>query len=178
MPALRHRMDDLPLLARSFVDTFSRQNALPRKELLPAALEAMMRYGWPGNVRELKNVCERLVILGGDPITLEDLPREMAPEGAGHVSAAVAAVGIPDALQRAENRTLREFRDEAERYLVEKKLRELEWNITRAAAALGLERTNLHKKIRQLGLTRPGHLPASAEPVEPEDPAGDIDRGS
>ena len=160
VPPLRMRMDDLPELANSFMDGFARHNSIAPKKVSPEAMDAMMHYGWPGNVRELRNVCERLVILGEDPIGMADLPREMLPGSLADQPSSRAADLLPKALQEAEERSLREFRDEAERYLVEKRLRELEWNITRAAAALGLERTNLHKKIRQLGLVRPGHLPA------------------
>ncbi len=167
-PPLRARAEDVPLLAGAFLARFARDNGLPRKEVTPETLEIMARYRWPGNVRELRNVCERLVILGGDPITPVDLPREMEPSAApvGFQPAGEGLPGaLPDALGRAEKLSLREFRDEAERWLVEKRLREVEWNITRAAQTLGLERTNLHKKIRLLGLHRPGGLPAGEDDV-------------
>ncbi|MEW5854418.1 MAG: sigma-54 dependent transcriptional regulator [Myxococcota bacterium] len=160
---LRDRREDIALLARAFMERFCRDNGLPQKVISDDALRAMTTYSWPGNVRELRNVCERLVILAGDPILVSDLPREMA-EGRGAplvTSGALGATSWP--LASAESLTLREFRDEAEKYLVEKRLKEFDWNITKAASALGLERTNLHKKIRQLGLTRPGGLPAPAE---------------
>jgi len=157
VPTLRSRAEDVPLLVRSFMDQFAKANGLLKKDIDEDALLAMKHYRWPGNIRELRNVCERLVILGGDPISMADLPKEMDEH---RVVASLPEAVLPSSLGKAENLTLREFRDEAERYLVEKRLRESEWNITRAAALLGLERTNLHKKIRQLGLQRPGGLPA------------------
>ena len=159
VPPLRERGEDIPLLARAFVERFCRENGLPQKLMEEDALAAMGRYAWPGNVRELRNVCERLVILGGDPISTRDLPKEIeAPR-----AVPSAAAPIPQELAVAGDKSLRDFRDEAERWLVERRLREAEWNITKAAAALGLERTNLHKKIKQLGLTRPSGMPGADE---------------
>ncbi|MBI5498400.1 MAG: sigma-54-dependent Fis family transcriptional regulator [Deltaproteobacteria bacterium] len=168
VPPLRARADDIPVLVRSFMDRFCRDNGLPHKEVSPDALKSMTEYRWPGNIRELRNVCERLSILGGDPISPADLPREMAGGAAGPPD----ELSLPPALARAEGMSLRDFRDEAERWLVEKRLRECDWNITRAAQALGLERTNLHKKIRQLGLARPGDLPADAMEADAPDSEG------
>jgi DNA-binding NtrC family response regulator len=162
---LRERREDVPLLARAFLDQFCRANGLAHKDITADAMASMLRYRWPGNVRELRNVCERLAILGGDPISRADLPKEMEQPSTAFLPPLSGAQGdgLPAFLGRTEQLSLRDFRDEAERFLVEKRLKEADWNITRAAAALGLERTNLHKKVRQLGLARPGHLPPSSD---------------
>ena len=144
-PPLRERQGDIPLLVESFVAEFCAEYGKGRKKVTSDALERLASYRWPGNVRELKNICERLVIMGGDPITVADLPEQMLPDR----SAAGAGSGIaPGSL------TLRDFKEQAERDYVAATLRAFGWNVTRAASALGIERTNLHKKMKSLGIER------------------------
>ena len=111
-------------------------------------------------MRELRNVVERMVILSGDQITLEDLPAEGRIREAVHAAdaqtearAPVPALELPD-VGSGRRPTLREFRDTAEAQYVLSTLRECDWNISRAAVVLGVERTNLHKKMRALGIRR------------------------
>ena len=99
-----------------------------------------MAYRWPGNVRELRNVCERLVIMSGERITEGDVPQNLTSP-----SPPSAPPGATD-LSRYGEVPLRELRDLVERDYILKKLEEHDWNITQAAQALGVERTNLHKK--------------------------------
>ena len=140
VPALRERTEDIPLLARHFVSQFSRQYGHP-KSLEPGALTALMAYSWPGNVRELRNLMERLVILTpGETIT----------------GAAVGASLRGDPGTRAEPErdfpSLREGREDFERRFIEKKLREAQGNVLRAAETLGLERSHLYRKMRAYGI--------------------------
>ncbi|MFO0602425.1 MAG: sigma-54 dependent transcriptional regulator [Polyangiales bacterium] len=167
-PALRERPDDIPLLVRRMVEDFSRENGMKPKPVEPAVLEELERRGFPGNVRELKNLVERLVILSGDEITVLDLPeesrlsRELREKTAGARASAPPPQGddddddLPPPPPRAPGArpSLREYRDHAERQYILDTLREVDWNISRAATLLGLERTNLHKKIRALGVKR------------------------
>ena len=104
-----------------------------------------MHYRWPGNVRELKNVVERLVILGHDPIEVGDLPADLVPDR--------SDLRIPLGVAPGST-TLREFREVAERTYIEATLRANDWNVSRTAERLGVERTNLHKKIRAFGIQR------------------------
>jgi DNA-binding NtrC family response regulator len=145
MPPLRERAADIPLLVESFLVHFCRQHGKGRKRLSSEAAERLALYRWPGNVRELKNICERLVIMGGDPITAADLPSQMQVKGGG---ASVSGSVTPGTM------TLRDFKGRAEREYVAATLRSFGWNVTRAAAALGIERTNLHKKMKSLGIER------------------------
>ena len=118
-------------------------------------------YPWPGNVRELRNVIERLVILSEDTIGVGDLPEEIVAEversrreqsAAGRAPAgALPRIDLPP---EARNLPLREFRDLVERDYILAKLDEHKWNISRTAGILGIERTNLHKKMRALGIAR------------------------
>jgi two-component system nitrogen regulation response regulator NtrX len=141
-PALRERLDDIPLLVAKFVEEFCAENGFRTKEIEPGIMLKLRRYHWPGNVRELKNVTERMVIMSGERITPEYVPD--------YIDSGEAAV---DAKQ-FNGMSLKELRDEIERDYVQAKLREYSWNITRTAEALGIERTNLHKKIKQLGIKK------------------------
>ena len=162
-PALRERPSDIPLLADAFVENFWRENGLRPKRIDPAVYAALAQRKWPGNVRELKNVVERSAILAGATITIADLPEDphASPfdedaEGEANSLPATREVPLPPmATPNAEPRlTLRQYRETAERSYIIETLRHCEWNISRAAIALGVERTNLHKKIRTYGIKR------------------------
>ena len=151
-PALRERADDIPLLCRSFVEQICRENGLKVKTIAPEALEILAAYQWPGNVRELRNVIERLVILSDEGIGVGDLPEEIVAEASRRPAVEVqAAVDLP---QEAQNLPLRDLRDLVERQYIRSKLDDNGWNISRTAQVLGIERTNLHKKMRALGISR------------------------
>jgi two-component system nitrogen regulation response regulator NtrX len=143
-PALRDRLEDIPEMVRHFVGEFCAENGFRKKQVQPAVIDRLTRYEWPGNVRELKNIIERVVIMSDDVITVEDLPPYLAPQA-----------GKPSfELSRYQNRTLKEFREEMERDFIRMRLDEHEWNISRTAAALGIERTNLHKKLKAYNIQR------------------------
>lgn len=142
-PPLRLRLDDVPLLARAFCHHFSIENGSPEKRLDDDVLKLMQRYRWPGNVRELRNLCERLVIMGGDPISRRDLPREFQ-----------GPTGASLDLSTLQGLTLKRARGLIERELIRQQLEQLDWNVTRTAEMLGIERTNLHKKMKLLDLRR------------------------
>jgi two-component system nitrogen regulation response regulator NtrX len=141
VPPLRERPEDVPALARHFAQQFSRAYGRVRT-LAPEALPALQAYPWPGNVRELKNVIERLVILTpGDVIGLPEVRRTI-----GAVEAPVA----PDLFRGVTS--LREGRENFERQFILKKLEEAGGNVVRAAELLGLERSNLYRKMRAYGI--------------------------
>ncbi|HEY4117836.1 MAG TPA: sigma-54 dependent transcriptional regulator [Byssovorax sp.] len=181
-PALRERMDDVHPLAEAFLASFCKENGLKKKAFDAAVLPALARRSFPGNVRELKNVVERAAILSGDVVTIADLPedphanpfeddgdgddrssatdaRASSPTGWGSggsaASTPIPGVGGAAVAPEGDKReTLREHRDRAERGYIVEVLASLEWNISRAAIVLGVERTNLHKKIRAYGIKR------------------------
>jgi two-component system nitrogen regulation response regulator NtrX len=127
------------------------------KPISDEALIMLAAYPWPGNVRELRNVIERLVILSEESIDVGDLPEEIVAEVARRRrEEATTATELPRVELPAEARALplREFRDHMEREYIRSKLDENGWNISRTATLLGIERTNLHKKMRALGLSR------------------------
>jgi two-component system, NtrC family, nitrogen regulation response regulator NtrX len=143
-PPLRERLEDVPLMLSSFINRFCEENGYSHKEIDDDTLRRLSAYSWPGNVRELKNMAERLVIMSGSTIVLEDLPEAIA--------GVKPAPGIPRFT--GNKPSLKQFREEAERKYVSEVLEEHNWNISRAAQELQIERTNLHKKIKALGLKK------------------------
>ncbi len=159
VPALRDRSDDIPLLAEAFVQSFCKENGLRQKKIDPSMMSALRQRKWPGNVRELKNVVERAAILSSDVITIADLPEDPHDSPFDDDDAAVgpgrSLSTPPPAVNEAGQRmTLREYRDAAERAYIVATLNGHDWNISKTAVALGVERTNLHKKIRAYGIAR------------------------
>jgi DNA-binding NtrC family response regulator len=148
-PALRDRLEDVPLLAERFLGLAVRDNDLRPKPVDPAVTQRLGTYRWPGNVRELRNVCERMAIMSGDRIQLADVPDYVGPRPA----APLPPGGAGD-LSRYGEVPLKELRELVERDYILRQLEAHDWNVTQAAQALGVERTNLHKKLKQLGLSR------------------------
>jgi DNA-binding NtrC family response regulator len=159
VPALRERREDIRLMADAFVSSFCKENGLRPKAIDDVVLEALASRKWPGNVRELKNVVERAAILSGDVLTIADLPEDphVSPFEEDNEESLGDDVDVPVPPVRkssGERLTLREYREAAERNYIVDTLKELEWNISKAAVTLGVERTNLHKKIRAYGIKR------------------------
>jgi len=168
-PSLRERVEDIPLLAYAFMQQFGKENGTKPKPMDENVISALVARKWPGNVRELKNVVERMAILSGDRVTIADLPEdphespfgeeesaqdaaeEAEEHGADEVHDTPASRAVPVPGQYA---TLREFREQQERKYIVDTLKLTGWNISRTAVVLGVERTNLHKKIRGYSIKR------------------------
>jgi two-component system nitrogen regulation response regulator NtrX len=147
VPPLRDRREDIPLLARHFLDYFCNKEGRRPKNLEPAALEALANYTWPGNIRELKNLIERLVIMiREETITAADLPETVSPKTATARAAARAVAAAGDAA------TFKEAREGFEKEYILQKLEEFDGNISRTAEAIDIERSNLHRKIKTFGI--------------------------
>jgi len=172
-PPLRERADDIRTMAEAFIQTFCKENGLKTKDVDTMVFKALEARSWPGNVRELKNVVERAAILSGDVITIADLPEDphanpfeddhhgvdpSAPEGFSEAGDTPlpppVRTSLPTMPATGARPTLKEFRDSAERNYIVDTLRALDWNISKAAITLGVERTNLHKKIRAYNIRR------------------------
>jgi two-component system nitrogen regulation response regulator NtrX len=160
---LRERVDDIPLLAAAFIKEYCRQNDLPEKTLDERVVTLLQRYPWPGNVRELRNQVERLVIMSpGQAVQEHDLSSEIRL-GKPQVGETATSTAAPTAAPRGASynvlgsvvsRSLQDAKREFERTMILHALDRHDWNVSRAALELGLERTNLHKKIKQLELRR------------------------
>ena len=139
VPPLRDRREDIPLLADHFLREFTTAYGRKPKELTPEAYVVLSEYHWPGNVRELKNLIERIVIL--NPQVRVD---------ARHIPLHAARRQPDRPLDRFGS--LQEVREAAEREYILKKLEETNGNVTRTAELLGLERSNLYRKMKTLGI--------------------------
>jgi len=139
LPALRERLDDLDELVSHFLAEFCARNNMKPRRIGKDVVGLLARYHWPGNVRELRNVVERMAILS---------PHETIDAGS-------VPFEIRDARQQPGG-LLQDARDSAERDRIRLALEQTNWNVAGAARLLGTERTNLHKRIRALGLKRNG----------------------
>jgi len=138
VPSLRERPQDIASLAEYFLNDFCARNNFHPKQIAKETYPILEAYSWPGNARELRNIVERMAILThGDRLTPESVPVE---------------IRIPQ--DSAPRSNLREARESAERDHILRALEESGWNVSGAARSLGMERTNLHKRIRALGLAR------------------------
>ena len=137
VPALRERREDVRDLVAYFLAEFCARNNFKPKTMDDDVLPVLERYDWPGNVRELRNAVERMAILTpGNRITVDSVPLEI------RLPPASAVTGLHG------------VRDAAERDRIVEALEQTNWNVSGAARILGVERTNLHKRIRALGLSR------------------------
>jgi two-component system nitrogen regulation response regulator NtrX len=142
-PALRERLEDIAQLVQHFVVQFFRREGGETKVFIPEALDKLRQYSWPGNLRELKNVVERILIVAPSRVILaEDIPplsgEPLTP-----------LPSIDGALSRS---ALRDAREDFEREFIIHKLEENDWNISRTAELIELERSNLHRKIKSYGI--------------------------
>jgi two-component system, NtrC family, nitrogen regulation response regulator NtrX len=150
VPPLRERAGDVDLLVPYFIEYFSQVYGHKPKQIVPEALEVLKQYQWPGNVRELKNIVERMIIMvSGDRIRTEDIP----PAVRQAVGSAQEAPAPVDGQRMGDwGETYREAKDAFERAYLRAQLQRFNWNVSRTAEAIKLERSNLHKKIKQLGI--------------------------
>ena len=139
VPPLRERKDDIPLLVEHFLNSFARQYGKKIKEVSKATSLALMAYDWPGNVRELKNTIERLVIMS--QTNLIDVKEPLSV--------------IEEKTDFFNYKTLKEARKNFEGRFILKKLEANNWNVTKTADELDIERSNLHRKIKSLGIEMP-----------------------
>jgi two-component system nitrogen regulation response regulator NtrX len=156
VPPLRERQEDIPLLADHFMAEFAREYGRRVKTFDPGARVALQQYPWPGNVRELRNVIERLMIMvPGDNISPPALTF-LDPSGLTRP----ALVDAP-----SERRTLHEARDQFERDLILRTLAEQQGNMSRTAEVLGVERSNLYRKMKAFGIAPARKAEEESEPV-------------
>ncbi len=146
VPALAERSDDIPLLAEHFLGLACEAHDRPGKQITPGAMAVLEAYGYPGNVRELRNLVERLVILTPGEIVSEAEARALLPMESSEASTGYFRPETP----------LREMLEKAERDLIRRALERREGHVTKTAADLGLERSHLYKKMRALGIRKPG----------------------
>lgn len=144
IPPLRERKEDIPELINFFIDEFHKEKGWKKRSIEKEALKILVDYDWPGNVRELKNAVERLLIMTmSETIGVSEIEN----------------TGIIGNKHKNENyfsfSSLREAKDAFERDFIIKKLNENNWNMSKTAEIMGIERSNLYKKIKSLGINLP-----------------------
>ena len=140
MPPLRIRKDDIPELIEFFLRQFSDSYNRCFKILSKRALDILCEYDWPGNVRELKGVAEKLVVLTeGDTIREQDVSEILFKK---------------NEIEHIKQGKFKDVMIDVERDFIKKTLNENNWNVTRSADVLGLNRTSLYKKMKNLGISR------------------------
>ncbi|GAB6182415.1 sigma-54-dependent transcriptional regulator [Thermodesulfovibrio hydrogeniphilus] len=144
IPPLRERKEDIPELVNHFITEFVREKGWKPKTLTGNAIKMLQNYDWHGNVRELRNAVERLMIMTDSEIIDAD---------------AIEKTGIIGGTTKQESYfkydSLKDARDAFERDFIIKKLKENNWNMTKTAEKIGIERSNLYKKIKSLGIPLP-----------------------
>jgi DNA-binding NtrC family response regulator len=135
VPPLRERREDIPLLAQHFLRKYSLQMNRPFEEIDPQAMDVLVRYAWPGNVRELANAVERALVVGTPP--------------------AVRAVDLPLRLNENGSQAAGDSLEDVEKTHIARMLERNEWNMTRTARLLRIDRVTLYNKVKKYDLRRP-----------------------
>ena len=161
VPPLRERPEDIPLLARHFLEDACRRNRIRSRQLADDALSELERHTWPGNVRELKNTMERVAILAVEPVIraahLEFLhepgaARTVADAGGGAVAEGARGDRVTGGAAPPD---LAGQLRQHERHLILAALERNRWRMAKTARDLNLERSHLYKKMKALGIERP-----------------------
>ncbi len=161
-PALREKPEDIPLLIEYFCRNFAEENNFKPKKFSAEALQAVAKHPWKGNVRELKNVVERLLIMTeGEVIEKKDLPTPIRGED---------KVKLPEA---PSVKTLKDFRELAEKEFILAKLEKNSWNISQTAREIDTPRSNLYKKLAQYGIKITVGVGEAVAPFSPGEKKGE-----
>ncbi|MCB0736140.1 MAG: sigma-54-dependent Fis family transcriptional regulator [Bacteroidetes bacterium] len=145
VPSLNDRRDDIPLLAETFLADVVRENGMPPKQFSPLALEALRKQNFTGNVRELRNVVERLAILCPDTIGSDDVNQYANPRKS------VKNSGLPDTTSFDD---FQEFKNAMERIFIIEKLKQMNWNISKTAELIGIQRSHLYTKMERYNINK------------------------
>jgi len=150
VPPLTDRKDDIGLLTQSFLDEICNDYGMPVKKISDAAMEALKALPWTGNIRELRNMVERLIILSDRTITDGDV-KAFANPSSPSVKTTEGASQQPDFDQFGN---FQEYKDYAEREYIKFKLEKNNWNVSKTADDIDIQRSHLYSKIEKFGLKR------------------------
>jgi DNA-binding NtrC family response regulator len=147
LPPLRDRREDIPSLAAHALESACVRLRQPPLRFSDAALARLAEHDWPGNLAELESLAGRLALEGGSaPIELTAIDAALGPKGGKEKSGVELMLNLP----------LKDARDAFEKAYLEALLAECDWGMSRAAERAGLDRTNLYRKVKQLGIESPG----------------------
>lgn len=144
VPSLHERADDIPQLADKFVREICEDYAIPKKVITPKALEELKTMRWDGNIRELRNVMERLVILSDQKITEDEVKSFVT-----NTQAKETPTDLFEAFDKFQD-----FKEHIEKLFIEHKLRKFNWNVSKTAEVLDIQRSHLYNKIEKFDLRR------------------------
>lgn len=146
MPPLRDRAQDIPLLVSYFARLYSEQAGLPPADFTESTLAVLQSYKWPGNVRQLRNAVEWVMIMAGSegPVRPDQLPPELIDTGTGRP--------LSEGSENIMAMPLRDAREIFEKEYLESQIRRFNGNISKTAQFVGMERSALHRKLKQLGI--------------------------
>jgi Nif-specific regulatory protein len=161
LPPLKERKDDIQLLVDHFLTKISQETETPKKLIDKEVLKIFLAYDWPGNIRELENEIKKMMVLGGDSLTLEDVSPHIIDEvnrprkNIQEPMPSSAVVTSPKNNSPTDSQILKDGKKEFEKHMILRALQEHNWNITDTAKALGMQRPNLSAKMKLLGITKP-----------------------
>lgn len=144
VPSLRERREDIPLFIEYFTEQICKLNNLGKKKFTPVTIEYLSSMLWPGNVRQLRNTVERMIILSESETVDKELLKEESPRFLTDLDKVINSAS-----------SLHEFQDMSEKIFIEKKLAENNWNISKTAEILNIQRSHLYTKIKQYGIEIP-----------------------
>ena len=144
VPSLHERADDIPQLADRFVREICEDYAIPKKVITPKALEELKTMRWDGNIRELRNVMERLVILSDQKITEDEVKSFVT-----NTQAKETPTDLFESFDKFQD-----FKEHIEKLFIEHKLRKFNWNVSKTAEILDIQRSHLYNKIEKFDLRR------------------------
>jgi two-component system nitrogen regulation response regulator NtrX len=151
VPPLSERKDDIALLTQNFIDEICNDYGMPPKKISEAALDALKALPWTGNIRELRNMVERLIILSDKTITDNDVRAFANPSAPAHEGNGSASSSQTDFNQF---KNFQEYKDYAEREYIKFKLEKNNWNVSKTADDIDIQRSHLYSKIEKYGLKR------------------------
>lgn len=143
VPPLRERREDIPLLIEYFTKKVCEENKFPEKKFSDDALEYLKYLDWKGNVRELRNFVERIIIMNSKNVySLEDVKQQLFP----YLKSETEIDFTIDSFQ--------DFKDQMEKIFILKKLKQYNWNISKTAEAIGIQRSHLYNKLKKYGIEK------------------------
>lgn len=143
VPPLRERREDIPILAQAFIQDICARNGMAVKKISEQAMRLLMAMEWSGNVRELRNMVERLVIISPGGVIDGQLLEAARPDKPGELDDLIAS-----------SRTFQDFKEKAERAYIKHVLDTNNWNVSKAAEAMEIQRSHLYSKMKKYGLER------------------------
>ncbi|RZK54823.1 MAG: sigma-54-dependent Fis family transcriptional regulator [Pedobacter sp.] len=158
VPHLTERTDDIPVIAQQFLEEICGDYGMPVKKISDGAMDALKALPWTGNVRELHNMIERLIILSDKTITENDVVAFANPTGGTNIGTAVAGGGNGSSGGSSINyekfSNFQDYKDFAEKEFIKFKLEKNNWNVSKTADDIEIQRSHLYSKIEKFGLKR------------------------